>query len=710
MSLSQQIAARTQLPPRGVAAAVALFDEGATLPFVARYRKERTGGLDEVQLRAILAARTEFTALEQRRTAIVEALKSQGKLTDRLHQALQGATRKTDLEDLYAPFKQGRKTRGDQARSRGLQPLADRILRQADGHPQRDAKRFLRAGVPTVEDALKGARDIVAETLASKPEGRAWCRQQVGQHGMLRSTAKKGADVSHFRDYVDRSEPVRRIPSHRYLALCRGESEGVLRLSVVLDTDRVVREVLRRSRHRPRSPYGSELRLAAEDAVKRLMLPVAVRAVRGVLKSEADDGAIDVFQRNLEALLLAGPLGPRSVVGIDPGIRTGCKAAALSPTGDVLGHETFMLVGRKNPSTEALLRFLRRHKPDAIAVGNGTGGRETEALLRALVRDEGLPVLVVAVSEAGASVYSASELAGAELPELDLTVRGAVSIGRRLQDPLAELVKVEPASLGVGQYQHDVDANRLTARLGDVVEHCVNRVGVDVNTASPSLLTYVAGLGPRTSKAIVAHRTAKGPLSSRKELLAVAGLGAKTYEQCAGFLRIRGAANPLDDSSVHPERYALVARMARDLRTTVSALVGSERVGEVRLSAYVTEELGLPTLNDIAAELRKPGRDPREVFEAPSFREDVNSLADLSEGMVLDGVVTNVTAFGAFVDVGVHQDGLVHVSELANHFVQDPHTVVQPGKRVRVVVLDVDRRRKRVGLSIKAALSAGERP
>lgn len=704
MSLSQQIAARTQLALNGVAAAVALFDEGATLPFVARYRKERTGGLDEVQLRAILAARTSITALDQRRAAILEALQSQGVLTEPLRRALAQATKKTQLEDLYAPFKQGRKTRADEARSRGLAALAERILRQGDGHPSRDAERFVHADVPGVEAALQGARDIVAEKLANDPAGRAWCRTQVGQFGRLHSAAKKGADVSQFQDYVDRTEAVRSIPSHRYLALCRGEAAGALKVSLVLDTDRLVSDVLRSNRHRPRSPYGPELRAAAEDGVKRLLLPVALRAVRKVLKREADAAAIDVFERNLEALLLAGPLGPRSVVGIDPGIRTGCKAAALSPTGDVLGHDTFMLVGRKAPATEGLLRFLRRHRPDAIAIGNGTGGRETEALCRRLVRDEDLPCVVVAVSEAGASVYSASELAGAELPDLDLTIRGAVSIGRRLQDPLSELVKVDPASLGVGQYQHDVDAARLAERLGQVVEVCVNRVGVDVNTASPALLSYVAGLGPRTSKAIVAHRTAKGPLASREELLSVPGVGARTYEQCAGFLRIRGASNPLDDSSVHPERYALVARMARDLGLAVEALVGSERVGEVRLSTYVGDEVGLATLRDIAAELRKPGRDPREVFEAPSFRDDVNTFADLEVGMVLDGVVTNVTAFGAFVDVGVHQDGLVHVSQLAEGFVKDPHAVVHPGKRVRVAVLQVDVDRQRISLSIKAAL------
>ena len=706
MSMSQQIAATTQLPERGVAAAVALFDEGATLPFVARYRKERTGNLDEVQLRAILAARAQLVALDQRRTAILEAIASQGKLTDGLRRSLVAATRKSELEDLYAPYKQGRKTRGDQARGRGLEPLADRILRQQDGHPQRDAQRFLGADVPTVDDALQGARDIVAETLASEPKLRATFRRMVGQHGQLTSKAKKGADVSAYRDYIDRSEPVRSIPSHRYLAMCRGEDEGALRVSVDLDTDRLTQDVLRSAKHRPHSAYGDELKAAAEDAVKRLLLPVAVRAVRKILKKDADDAAIDVFERNLQALLLAGPLGPRAVVGIDPGIRTGCKTAALSPTGDVLGYETFMLVGRNNPPTDGLLAFLRRHRPDAIAIGNGTGGRETEALVRTLVRDADLPCIVVSVSEAGASVYSASELAGAELPDLDLTVRGAVSIGRRLQDPLAELVKVEPASLGVGQYQHDVDAARLTERLGEVVEHCVNHVGVDVNTASPALLTYVAGLGPRLAQAIVDRRSDKGPLRSRKDLLDVAGLGPKTFEQCAGFLRIRDAKNPLDNSSVHPERYRLVSQMARDLGTSVGALVGSDRVSELALTRYTSEDVGLATLNDIVAELRKPGRDPREVFEAPTFRDDVHTVDDLEVGMVLDGVVTNVTAFGAFVDVGVHQDGLVHVSELANRFVKDPHTVVAPGKRVRVVVLQVDAQRQRIGLSMKQAEAA----
>jgi uncharacterized protein len=701
MSLASRIAAHTQLPPQGVAAAVALFDEGATLPFVARYRKERTGGLDEVQLRAILEVRKQLTELDQRRDTIVEALRSQGQLTDALRRSLEQATRKSVLEDLYAPFKKGRKTRADQAREQGLEPLAKAILRQADGDPRPEARRYLSAEVPSPDDALQGARDIVAEELATDPERRAWLRRLVGQHGAVHSKAKKGADIAPFRDYADRREPVRSIPPHRYLAMRRGESEGALRIAVELDVDRVVADVLRSCQHRPRTPFGAELATAAADAVKRLLLPAAARGVRKILDREADDAAIDVFERNLQALLLAGPLGPRPVVGIDPGIRTGCKAAALSATGDVLGHATFQLVGRSEPATDGLLSFLRRHRPEAVAVGNGTGGRETEAILRQLVRDHELPCMVVSVSEAGASVYSASELAGAELPDLDLTVRGAVSIGRRLQDPLAELVKVEPGSLGIGQYQHDVDAGRLTQRLGEVVEHCVNLVGVDLNTASPALLTYVAGLGPRTAQTIVDHRTAHGPFSSRKQLLDVSGLGPKTYEQCAGFLRVRGAKNPLDDSGVHPERYALVARMARDLGTSVGALVGSDRVGELNLSRYVDDDVGMATLSDIAAELRKPGRDPRAAFEPPAFRDDVHTLDDLSPGMILGGVVTNVTAFGAFVDIGVHQDGLVHVSQMADRYVKDPHAIVHPGKAVQVQVMDVDRDRKRIGLSMK---------
>lgn len=707
MTLARTVANHTQLDPKNVAAALTLFDEGATLPFVARYRKERTGGLDEVQLRAIQAVHKRLTELEQRRATILEAIQSQGQLTDALRQQLMDAGDKTRLEDLYAPFKQSRKTRAGAARALGLEPLADRILAQRDGHARNEAKRFVKGEVRSVDDALQGARDIVAEALANDAKLRTFVRKTVREHGRLVSKLKKGQDAGTFRDYADRTEPLRRIPDHRYLAMCRGEAQGVLRIKVDLDVDRLARDVLRKTRHRPRSGFGNQLREAAEDAVKRLLLPTAVRAVRKERKASADEGAIDVFERNLEALLLAAPLGPSPVIGIDPGIRTGCKLAALSATGEVLGTATFPLVGRGSPDTRGLIGFLRRHRPRAIAVGNGTGGRETEALLRRVLKDERLDAVLVTVNEAGASVYSASELAGAELPDLDLTLRGAVSIGRRLQDPLAELVKVAPESLGVGQYQHDVNPKRLEQRLGDVVEHCVNKVGVDVNTASPALLTHIAGLGPKTAQAIVDHRARRGPLTTRKQLLEVAGLGPKTFEQCAGFLRVRGGPNPLDDSAVHPERYALVQRMARDRGTSVSELVGSPLAGRIPLANYVQDGLGLPTLTDIVSELQKPGRDPRESFDAPSFRDDVNTLADLEVGMTLEGVVSNVTTFGAFVDIGVHQDGLVHVSELANRFVNDPHAVVQPGQRVRVVVLQVDAQRKRIGLSMKQAREEG---
>ena len=704
MSMSQTIASQANLPPAGVAAALALFDEGATLPFVARYRKERTGGLDEVQLRTIQHLHRQLTELDRRRASILEAVRAQGRLTPDLARALADAGSKRALEDLYAPYKQRRTTRGDKARAKGLEPLAKRIWTQPRrGDVRSEARRFVGSKVDTVEEALQGARDILAERIASDPAHRARMRRTVGEQGVLVSKVKKGHDASNYRDYAEFSERVRSIPPHRYLALCRGEAEGVLSVKVDIDPARLLPGLLRAIGHRPGSPFGEELRTAALDALKRLLLPTAVRAVRKVLKTDADDDAIDVFQRNLDALLMASPLGPRAVVGIDPGVRTGCKAAAVTPTGDVVATATFALVGRKQVNTDGLLSFLRAHRPDAVAIGNGTGGRETEAILRDLVRSHALPCMVVMVSEAGASVYSASELAGAELPGLDLTLRGAVSIARRLQDPLAELVKVDPQAIGVGQYQHDVDASRLERRLDEVVVSCVNRVGVELNTASPALLRHVAGLGPKLAEAIVAHRRAKGPFRRRKQLRDVPGLGAKTFEQCAGFLRITAGDEPLDDTGVHPERYRLVGHMAKALGLSTAQLVGSGRLGELQLASFVDDQVGLPTLTDIRDELAKPGRDPREQFEAVSFRDDVHDLGDLVVGMELAGVVTNVTNFGAFVDVGVHHDGLVHISEMADHFVRDPHQVVHPGKRVTVTVLEVDQQRQRISLSMKRA-------
>ena len=705
-TMNQRIAGALSLPSGQVAAALSLFDDGATIPFVARYRKERTGDLDEVQLRAIQETQRGFLELDSRRKTIEDAIREQGKLTPALVAALAACTRKSELEDLYQPYKVRRKTRADVAREQGLHALAELILTQPrTGNVWHEASRYRNPtrGVADAEAALAGARDIVAEDLANDPGRRRDVRRMVGQHGLVRSTAKKGQDASNFRDYVDFQELASRIPSHRYLAVCRGEAEGVLAVKVRPDVEQTVAQVLRTVRHFPGSPSAEQLTLAVEDATKRLLLPAGERAVRGVLKTESDSEAIGVFAKNLEALLLAPPLGPKPVLGIDPGIRTGCKCAMVSSTGALVDYQTLFLVGRGDKDVGALVAMLRRHAPAAVAVGNGTGGREAEARVREAARQLDFEVQVVSVNESGASVYSASELAGNELPDVDLTVRGAVSIGRRLQDPLAELVKVEPKAIGVGQYQHDVDQSKLERQLGAVVESCVNRVGVDLNTASPALLGHVAGLGPKLSQAIVAHREANGSYRSRSELAKVPKLGKKTFEQCAGFLRIRGGTDPLDNSAVHPERYPLVKRMARDLGVPVSELVGSSRARQIQLSRYTDETTGLSTLEDIVAELEKPGRDPRMAFKTAKFNDAIHEVSDLVVGMVLEGVVTNVTNFGAFVDIGVHQDGLVHISELSNTFVRDPHTVAHAGQVLQVKVLAIDEKRNRISLSAKQA-------
>ncbi len=700
---ARSIAAALALPAGKVGAALALFDEGATVPFVARYRKEKTGSLDETALRAILERRDLLAALAKRREAIRATLTEQGQLTPELERRLGACGSKAELEELYAPFKKKRKTRADKARELGLEPLARRIASQPrQGDPAADARRHVRPpAVPDTDAALAGARDIIAEELAADLRHRAEVRRVVARHG--RVTAKLVADhaeAQRFRDYDGHDEAVDRIASHRWLAIARGEELGALRVKVRSDVERTVEHMTGGCGVDRRSSYREELAAAVADAVKRLLLPAAERSARAELTEQAHDHAIDVFAKNLDALLLAAPLGSVSVVGVDPGIRTGCKCAAVDATGAVVGHGTAYLVGRNRPDTAPLERLLRAHSPGAIAVGNGTGGREALDAVREVVRRLGLDAVVVSVNEAGASVYSASELAVGELGQFDVTVRGAVSIARRLQDPLAELVKIEPKSIGVGQYQHDVDQGKLVRRLGDVVESCVNRVGVDLNTASPALLGYVAGIGAKLASRVVAHREAEGSFSSRRQLRKVAGLGAKTYEQCAGFLRIRGAANPLDGSAVHPERYKLVERMARDLGVGVAQLVGDgAQARRIDLGRYEDADTGRETLEDIVAELDRPGRDPRDSFEAPTFREDVREIGDLADGMVLEGVVTNVTDFGAFVDVGVHRDGLVHISKLAAGFVRSPHDVVQPGQRLRVKVVEVDAQRKRISLS-----------
>lgn len=703
--LSTRIARHTDVSPQRVSAVLQLLADGATVPFIARYRKERTGGLDEVQLRAVAEQQRLLTELDTRREAIEATMRQQGQLTPERSAALAAAQTRIELEALYAPFKRRRKTRADTARERGLEPLAKQIWSQPrSGSPQAAAGAFVDAarGVPDADAALAGARDLVAERICA--DHTPSIRQAVRQHGVLATQVKADADdADRFRDYADYRETIGRVPSHRYLAVCRGEASGALRVSLRPDPERTLQRL--RSRLRiGRSPFAEQLELAASDALKRLMLPAAERSVRSARKEHADREAIEVFATNLEALLLAAPFGPRSVLGIDPGLRTGCKCALVADTGAVVSHRVLALAGRKQPEKQALVRWIARDQPEAIAVGNGTGGREALAVVREAVREAGSDAPVVSISESGASVYSASEVARAELPQLDLTVRSAVHLARRLQDPLSELVKVPPASIGVGQYQHDVDAGALQRRLEQVVESCVNRVGVELNTASPHLLSYVAGIGPKLAAAIVAHREANGPFASRRALKQVRGLGPKTFEQCAGFLRVHGSDDPLDASGVHPERSRLVSQMARDLGLTVAQLVGNpDAVSRLELQRYLDADTGRATLDDIARELSKPGRDPREAFEAPAFRDDIHAIEDLAEGMVLDGIVTNVTAFGAFVDLGVHQDGLVHVSELADRFVPSPHDVVSPGQAIRVRVLGVDLERRRISLSARQA-------
>ncbi len=693
----------SQITPQQRARTLALLGDGNTVPFIARYRKEATGGLDEVEIREIATEAARAKAVDERRATILASIQEQGKLDPRFRAKIEAATTRPELEDLYLPYKPRRRTKALIARERGLEPLARTILDQPPhGDPRREAQRYVRGEVLDADAAMEGAQHIVAEKVAEHPAVRGLLREAWQRHGMLISKAKKSArgQRTRFETWYDYDEPAHRVPSHRYLAVCRGEREGVLDVKVSIDFERRRERVERIFRLRRGSPYAKALAWAIDDAWKRLLRRAVETEARNALKARADREAVDVFANNLRSLLLAAPLGPKAVVGVDPGLRTGCKCAALDADGSYRGHVTIHPLRDKERATSELRRFVQRHGADAVAVGNGTGGRETQALAREAT--EGLDVVVVQVDEAGASIYSASDIARAEFPDLDLTIRGAISIGRRLQDPLAELVRLDPKSIGVGQYQHDVHQPLLTQKLADVVSDCVNQVGVDLSTASAPLLAHVAGVGPKLADRIVAHRAEHGPFTRRDALLDVAGLGPRSYEQCAGFLRIRDARNVLDSSGVHPERYPLVQRMARDAGVPLRELCG-EGAATIDLRRYVTDEVGLPTLVDIAAELQKPGRDPRSAFEPPRFSEDVHALEDLREGAVLEGVVTNVTHFGAFVDIGVHQDGLVHVSQIADRFVKDPAEVVSAGQRVRVKVLSVDLERRRIGLSIKQA-------
>jgi protein Tex len=708
MERAAMVARELSLPAPAVARTLELLDSGATVPFVARYRKEVTGGLDDAAIQRVHEHASRVDAREARRASILESLREQKVLTQELERAVRAAATLPELEDVYLPYKPKRRTRAQTARERGLAPLAALILEQRGPAASREelGRKYVSAELPDLEAVFQGARDIVAEQIADRADLRAELRRLFETKGELTVDAARGKSAApellHYRDHVGRREKAAKAPSHRLLAAERGEAAGLLRVRIEIHPVEAKATAKPRVVRPGAAPLlARELDIALDESLERLLLPSLESEFRRKLKDRADEEAIRVFAQNLEALLLAAPLGPVPVLAIDPGLRTGCKLAMLSAEGDVKAIATiYPHTGQSHEAAAAFTALVRIHSPAAIAIGNGTAGRETETFVRKL----GLPVKTVMVSEAGASVYSASELAREELPALDVSLRGAVSIGRRLQDPLAELVKIDAKSIGVGQYQHDVDQAALAASLDRVVERAVNQVGVDLNTASPTLLRYVAGLGPALAKAIVAFRAANGPFKTRAAIREVPRLGGKAFEQCAGFLRVKGA-EPLDSSAVHPERYPVVARMARDLGVARGELVGNAALArKIDVRAYIDEQAGIgePTLRDIVDELVKPGRDPRAELSDAGFDPNVTELAQVREGMTLNGVVTNVAAFGAFVDVGVHQDGLVHVSELASRFVKDPAEVVKAGDRVRVRVLSVDLPRKRMSLSIKA--------
>lgn len=706
--LSSIIASELSLSQNSVTAVLELLDESATVPFIARYRKERTGGLDEVQIRTIEERKTYLNELDERRDAIIAEIEKQGKLTPDLKKQILDATTKAVLEDLYLPYKPKRRTRAMIAREKGLEGLANDILSQKlDDSPEHAAGKYINPelGIETIDDALKGASDIVAEVVSEKADVRDYLRQFMNDSGVIVSegTDKASEERSKFEQYYNYRSPVKDCKGHSFLAIRRGEHDGFLRSNIEIDEDQAVSHISALMNCNSASPFGELLVEACQDAFERLLQTSIESDVRIDLKQNADREAVDVFAQNAEKLLLAAPLGAMAVIGIDPGVRTGCKCAALDETGKFLENTTiYPQVKSEAEAEKILLDFLHRHPSKAIAIGNGTAGRETESFVRHLVEKlpENTRPYVVMVSESGASIYSASDVARDEFPDLDLTVRGAISIARRLQDPLAELVKIDPKSIGVGQYQHDVYQPLLKKKLEEVVESCVNRVGVELNTASSELLKYVAGIGPSMAKKIVAHRETNGNFISRAQLLKVSGLGPKTFEQAAGFIRVRESENPLDASAVHPERYKLVESIAKDMGCSVRELIGNHAlISKINLTRYVSDDVGLMTLNDIVAELQKPGRDPRAQFEPPKFNDEVTKIEDLKVGMILDGVVTNVTNFGAFVDVGVHQDGLVHISALSNRFVSNPSDVVSVGDAVRVKVIEVDVIRQRISLS-----------
>jgi uncharacterized protein len=696
---------------------VALLQEGATVPFIARYRKEQTGELDEVQIRTVEEQFTYFCELEERRFTVLKSIEEQGKLTPELRARIGATRQKTELEDLYLPYKPKRRTKATIARERGLEPLADIMAAQelTAGTVEAAAAPFINPAreIPDAASALEGAGHILAERLSDDADARAMVRRLTKEQGVMTSrvAADSKGQVTKFEMYYDYQEPLKAVPSHRMLAMRRGEKEEVLCLSIAAPAEQVLAGLKSRLILRE-SIFSPLLERVAEDAYKRLIAPSIEVELRLESKERADEAAILVFARNLRDLLLAPPAGGKRVLGIDPGFRTGSKLAAVDETGRFLEHVTIyphIGEGRLPQARKDLLRLVEAHGIEMVAVGNGTAGREMEIFVKETLVAAGRVLPVVSVSEAGASIYSASDIAREEFPDLDLTVRGAISIARRLQDPLGELVKVDPKSIGVGQYQHDVNQAMLKRSLDGVVESCVNFVGVDLNTASWALLAYVSGVGPALARAIAGYRDGNGSFSSRKALLKVPRFGAKAFEQAAGFLRIRDGKNPLDNTAVHPERYKLVEVMASDLGVSLAQLAADPLLADrIELNRYVSDSVGLPTLKDIIEELKKPGRDPRSRFQTASFRDDIREIGDLREGMILQGAVTNVTAFGAFVDIGVHQDGLVHISHLASRYVKDPNDAVKAGQVVKVKVLSADPQRKRISLSIKEAEQGGK--
>ena len=712
-NLIAQIAGELKLPAKQIGAAVSLLQDGNTIPFIARYRKEATQSLNEIQLRQIEDALERINALAARKSTVIKSIQEQGLMTAALQKTIDECSDLQTLEGIYLPFKPKRRTRATIARERGLQPLADLLLTQTRiGQTKTSVlKPYIDPAndLPDADAVLAGGLDIVAEQWSEDVETRTWMLDKAMKFGRVASKVKRGKKTADgadkFEQYFDREESVSRIPGHRVLAMLRGSSEGILRVGLSFEGDREVSDLKRRLVTNREFEFFHDLLAAAEDCFARLLMSATESTVLQQLKRDADEAAIEVFAKNLEKLLMAAPAGPKVTVGIDPGFRTGCKVAVIDATGKFLENAAIYPTAPKNDiqgAGKTLLKLIAKHDVELIAIGNGTASRETDAFVGKLIKDNKLSVTSVMVSEAGASIYSASDIAVKEFPDLDITVRGAISIARRLQDPLAELVKSDPKSIGVGQYQHDVNQPKLKKCLDRIVESCVNHVGVDLNMASAPLLSYVAGIGPKLAENIVNYRNENGRFGKRSELLSVSKLGKKAFEQAAGFLRIRGGSQPLDNSAVHPESYVVAKQMAKHLKADLKTLVGNANLSsKLNAGDFVSERFGEPTIADIIAELGKPGRDPRDEFKAVKFDSKVNSVSDLKAGMVLEGVITNVTHFGAFIDIGVHQDALIHISQLADQFVQDPNEFVSVGDVTKVKIMEVDPSGKRISATRK---------